>query len=284
MDGDPEKQQETPKFIQALIILLFFTACNSRKEETLTPTIIAEPKLKKGNTESILTTIGTGEKTIYLTFDDGPNRGTQNVLNILTAEKVPATFFIIGQQVTGSNWQKEVFNQLQNNALIDIENHSYTHAHNKFNKFYLNPTAVVNDFTKCADSLHLTNKIARTPGRNIWRTNNINSTDLKPSTNAADSVWQAGFHLIGWDIEWHFNNHLKLTDSKEFIKAKIDSFFAKNETKLPNHLVLLAHDQSFIDPIDSLSWHQFIHEIKEENRYKISIIKNYPTLQNNQLN
>jgi peptidoglycan/xylan/chitin deacetylase (PgdA/CDA1 family) len=31
---------------------------------------------------------------VYLTFDDGPNEGTDAVLNALAAERVPATFFI----------------------------------------------------------------------------------------------------------------------------------------------------------------------------------------------
>ena len=31
---------------------------------------------------------------VYLTFDDGPNEGTDAVLNALDAEKVRATFFI----------------------------------------------------------------------------------------------------------------------------------------------------------------------------------------------
>jgi peptidoglycan-N-acetylglucosamine deacetylase len=281
MDGDPEKQQVTPKFVQTLVFLLFFTACNSKKEDNISPLIVPEKQPEKITADNHITQIGNGEKTIYLTFDDGPNKGTQNVLNIVNEEKVPATFFVIGQQVNGSAWQKNTYQHLLNSQVIEIENHSYTHAHNKFNKFYISPTGVVNDFIKCTDSLHLYNKIARTPGRNIWRTANINSTDIKPSANAADSVWKAGYTLIGWDVEWHFNNHLQLTESKEYIHAKIDSFFSKNQTKTQNHLVLLAHDQSFADATDSSSLHQLIQQLKNEGVYKISTIKHYPTLHKN---
>lgn len=281
MDGDPEKQQVTPKFVQALVFLLFFTACNSKKEENISPTISPDKPPEKTTTNNGATQIGNGEKTIYLTFDDGPNKGTQNVLNIVNEEKVPATFFVIGQQVNGSAWQKNTYQQLLNCPIIDIENHSYTHAHNKFTKFYTSPTGVVNDFIKCADSLHLTNNIARTPGRNIWRTLLINSTDIKPSATAADSVWHAGYTLVGWDVEWHFNNHLQLTESKEYIHAKIDSFFSKNQTKTPNHLVLLAHDQSFADATDSTSLRQLIQQLKNEGVYKISTITHYPALHKN---
>lgn len=36
------------------------------------------------------------EKTIYLTFDDGPSYLTDTILDILKKENVPATFFVIG--------------------------------------------------------------------------------------------------------------------------------------------------------------------------------------------
>lgn len=43
---------------------------------------------------------GTGdERTIALTFDDGPGRWTPQVLKILHDRQVPATFFVIGNQV-----------------------------------------------------------------------------------------------------------------------------------------------------------------------------------------
>lgn len=41
-----------------------------------------------------------GDKVVALTFDDGPWPGqTDRILDILRAEKVPATFFVIGRQV-----------------------------------------------------------------------------------------------------------------------------------------------------------------------------------------
>ena len=43
-------------------------------------------------------TVRKKEGTIYLTFDDGPNSGTTNViLDILKEEQVPATFFVTGK-------------------------------------------------------------------------------------------------------------------------------------------------------------------------------------------
>src|SRR6476620_5929421 len=45
------------------------------------------------------------KKKLYLTFDDGPNRGTKNVLHIMQDEKVPVTFFIVGEHVFASSSQ-----------------------------------------------------------------------------------------------------------------------------------------------------------------------------------
>ena len=45
------------------------------------------------------------KKTIYLTFDDGPNKGTRHVMQIMKAEQVPVTLFVIGEHVYGSHLQ-----------------------------------------------------------------------------------------------------------------------------------------------------------------------------------
>jgi peptidoglycan-N-acetylglucosamine deacetylase len=40
--------------------------------------------------------VSAQEKVLYLTFDDGPQRGTAEVLDVLKTEQVPATFFLTG--------------------------------------------------------------------------------------------------------------------------------------------------------------------------------------------
>ena len=115
---------------------------------------------------------------------------------------------------------------------------------------------------RCADSLHLTSNIIRTPGRNIWRTANITSTDIDKSKAAADSLYKDGFTEVGWDLEWTFDEQLKLTNSSDEMLALVDSMFAKGKTKTPGNLVLLAHDQFYEDAYDSAELHQFIKKLK----------------------
>lgn len=65
------------------------------------------------------------DKKVALTFDDGPNPPyTQQILNILREEQVPATFFVTGLQV--KKYPEVV--QETNRAGYAIENHSMTHS------------------------------------------------------------------------------------------------------------------------------------------------------------
>lgn len=221
------------------------------------------------------------KKTIYLTFDDGPNKGTKNMMHIVQEEEIPVTLFIVGEHVYGSNAQAAIFDSLVNNKYFEIANHSFTHAFkNKFAKFYQVPDSVLKDFKRCADSLHLTTNIIRTPGRNIWRTQLINQTDINSSKAAADSLFENGYTIAGWDLEWHYDNQLKLTKSNDEMIVQIDSMFTNARTKTPDHLVLLAHDQVFEDPADSLELRQFIIKLKAKNEYHFEPVSRYPYLKN----
>ncbi len=156
-------------------------------------------------------------------------------------------------------------------------NHSYTHAHNRYNKFYQAPDSVVADFQRARDSLHLTNNIVRTPGRNIWRIANMQFTDLKSSAAAADSLQMAGFVVMGWDLEWHYDpkTFSVLSTANEMLD-QIDSAFAKKKTMQSDHLVLLAHDQVYKKPDDSVQLRKFLQGIKLKDDYELSLVTSYP--------
>jgi len=125
------------------------------------------------------------KRKLFITFDDGPNKGTKNVLHIVQDEQVPASFFIVGEHAFASTAQQQMWDSLQAAKNIELCNHSYSHAHSHYQKYYQYPDSVVHDFERTKDSLQLTNNIARTPGRNIWRTDSLRYTDLKKSVAAA---------------------------------------------------------------------------------------------------
>lgn len=217
------------------------------------------------------------QKTIYLTFDDGPNKGTQKVLDILRQEQVNATLFLVGEHVYGSRQQSSTYDSIVANRYVEVANHSYSHAlHNKYGHFYKLPEFVYEDFKRCADSLQLISNIVRTPGRNIWRTTNLSVTDIASSTAAADGLKKNGFTVMGWDLEWHFTNNMRLVQSTEEMVQRVDSMFSNKKNRTEGHLVLLAHDLLYKDAKDSTSLHRFISLLKEKGEYNFATVSEYP--------
>jgi hypothetical protein len=202
-------------------------------------------------------------------------------MHIACEEQIPITMFIIGEQVYGSREQTATYDSLLLCRNIELDNHSYTHAHCRYDAFYSNPDSVVNDFIRCDDSLHFSTKIIRTPGRNIWRTNGFDCTDIKKSTAAGDSLKQKGFTAIGWDLEWHFDKDLKLENSADELLVQVDSLFTRGKTKTPDHLVLLAHDQVYADANDSAELHGFMKKLKAADQYDFEPISAYPGVSKN---
>ncbi len=281
MDPDAEAEQVACQILKTTFITVVFSSCTYYKTETSASVSTLQFSLPKDSILTIQPSLPKKKKkTIYLTFDDGPNKGTKKVLDIINKEQINVTLFVIGEHVYGSKIQTAVFDSIVQSKFVEIANHSYTHAHNKFAKFYTVPDSVVADFKRCADSLNLTSNIIRTPGRNIWRTATITNTDISTTTASADSLQQNKFIAVGWDLEWHFDNQLKLIDTDEDMLYQIDSLFAQAKTKTPNHLVVLAHDQAFANTTDSAFLHQFIIKLKAKDEYNIEQISQYPFLKN----
>ena len=238
------------------------TVTAPKENIVVTPAKPAKPKSKK--------------KKVYLTFDDGPNRGTRNVLTIVKDEKVPVSFFIVGEHVFASVGQQRIWDSLKMAEQIELCNHSFSHAHSRYEKYYQSPDSVVKDFRRTKDSLGLDNDIARTPGRNTWRIDTLNFTDLKKTSAAADSLQNAGFVLMGWDLEWHFDHKtMCVVTTAENMLAQIDSVFKHNRTKNKDHLVLLAHDQAYAKSEDSFQLRQFFQLLKQKD-YELSVVSDYP--------
>ncbi|PKF76149.1 polysaccharide deacetylase family protein [Chryseobacterium sp. PMSZPI] len=222
--------------------------------------------------------VDTDKRVIYLTFDDGPNQGTENLLKILDKRNVCATAFLVGKHAYGSKKQKDDLELLKQNPLIELANHSFTHAHNKYTDFYKNADAVVRDFDVAKDSLKLTDKIARTPGRNIWRLNNINITDIKSSTAAANGLKNAGYKVIGWDLEWRPTHKMTLKGSHELMLKKVDSIFLNDLEKTSRHLVFLTHDQYLRDADSINELDLFIEKLQKSNKFVFKKISQYPKI------
>ena len=280
MDPDSEAEQAVSQILKISFVIVVLSSCHHHKT-TITASISnIHFSLLDSTAKTVKKTVHKKKKkTLYLTFDDGPNKGTRKVMHIAEEEQVPITMFIIGEHVYGSREQTATYDSIRQCSFIELDNHSYSHAfNNHYEKFYANTDSAVKDFIRCDDSLHFANKIIRTPGRNIWRTENINCTDIKASTTTGDSLQQKGFTAIGWDLEWQFDKELKLKTSSDEILQQVDSAFSKGETKTPDQLVLLAHDQVYADANDSFELHNLVKKLKSEDKYELDVISNYPGL------
>lgn len=282
MPADPSSSFSSSMLFKATILTLAFTSIYYNKTSTFTLFWQHKPNSKQSFTKAPIITqkkIVKKKKTIYLTFDDGPCRGTKTVLTILKNKNVPATFFVIGEHVKGSSLQAAIYDSLKASAYAEIANHSYTHAqHNNYAKYYSIPDTVVKDFNKAADTLQLQSNITRTPGRNIWRTATVTDTDIKASKAAGDSLYKNGYSVVGWDVEWHYNSNQTLLQNEVQMYNDIDSVLTYQKTKTPNHVVLLTHDRTFAKPDDSVKLQKLLEHIIDKNEYNFEIVSNYPQL------
>lgn len=84
------------------------------------------------------------EKVVFLTFDDGPSRNTIKILDTLKQYNVPATFFLVGENLTESG------TEIAKRALAEghmLGMHTETH---EYDKIYRSVEAFLADYDKLA--------------------------------------------------------------------------------------------------------------------------------------
>ncbi len=244
-------------------------------DSTIVPSkkaIVTDPSVTYINPDTV------GKRTLYFTFDDGPNPGTVVVMKIIANEKVPASFFQIGNNVRNSPLGRKLEPKMRLLPYVVLCNHSDTHAfYNHYEKFYADSAGAVKEFEKCQDSSHFTNNIVRTPGNNIWRTPRFDQTTFARYKKTANAIAADGFNIVGWDTEWrHYK--LKLKESVDQMQKEITDMYDQHENKAPNHCVLLTHDLTFLDPVDSSKLVELIERFKANPLYRFDVVTNHPLL------
>jgi peptidoglycan/xylan/chitin deacetylase (PgdA/CDA1 family) len=80
-----------------------------------------------------------GSKKIVLTFDDGPSKHTMELLSMLRAADVQASFFMLGQNVKG---HEAALSQMRADRHI-VANHTYSHVNLREMKFVSDTTLLL---------------------------------------------------------------------------------------------------------------------------------------------
>lgn len=85
-------------------------------------------------------------KIVYLTFDDGPSKNTEALLEVLAEKQVPATFFILG---TNADDHPERVEAIAAAGHL-VANHTYSH---QTDEIYQSADALLADIEKCAETI-----------------------------------------------------------------------------------------------------------------------------------
>lgn len=185
---------------------------------------------------------------IYLTFDDGPLPGTDDVIAVLVAKRAKGTLFMVGDHVQ-PGWRTQQLEAAHTRDYVMVANHSTTHANLRYTEYYRNPRAVFEGFERANGTLRITQRPvrARLPGRNTWRVGSIVEnapTNGGDSGAAANLLAAAGYRIYGWDVEWNMSGG-RPSDTVDQVLERIDWVMANGRTRKPGHVVLLSHDKMF---------------------------------------
>ncbi|MBE6887206.1 MAG: polysaccharide deacetylase [Ruminococcaceae bacterium] len=131
------------------------------------------------------------DKTIYLTFDDGPSPRTPEILKILEENNVKATFFVVGQHDEQSyQWMRDIVN-----AGHTIGMHTYTH---QYKTIYASVESYLEDmykmFSQIKEVTGVTPTVFRFPGGSI----NAYNTGINQEIIA--EMLRRGFVPYDWNI------------------------------------------------------------------------------------
>jgi peptidoglycan/xylan/chitin deacetylase (PgdA/CDA1 family) len=205
----------------------------------------------KGDTETKATEkAGSGTGKVCLTFDDGPQPGTADVLDALKSKSAPSTFFLTGKNMESDPaTQKGLVERILKEG-HQIGNHTFTHDPmrvkdyektygdlsdpDKLKKFQENYEANRKHFEKLMGSKFPGFKMARLPGSGRF---------VKAHGKLILVVGTEGMGLT--HVTWHFEfapngvfGHLKFHDWKgvKGVAAEVDQLPAAND-------VVLFHDR-----------------------------------------
>lgn len=169
----------------------------------------------------------TPNKTIFLTFDDGPSDRTSEILKILNESDIKATFFVTGNaSAKGKALMKQIVDEGHTIAI-----HTYTH---EFKKIYSSVEAFLDDFNKIYNLIYentgIKPTIFRFPGGSK---NNFNKNNYK---EIIAEMKRRGFDYFDWNLSVGDAVSRKLTPTQKCINNVLN--FSKN----CNHGVVLMHD------------------------------------------
>ena len=180
-------------------------------------------------------------KSIFLTFDDGPTSSTKSVLDILDKESINATFFVLGTSL-----EKEGASEIVKDVIYRgnaIANHTYSH---NYKTLYPSNTISVDTFIAEVEKTgsllknilgdDFATSVVRLPGgymsREYFNDKNLKSLDVKLLEK----------NIV--QIDWNAENGDGIT-----FKESVDEMVSRviKQTEKQDYIILLMHDSLYKD-------------------------------------
>lgn len=195
------------------------------------------------------------QKYVYLAIDDAPLNGSKYIDSIISSKKIKTNLFVVGNAIDGSSKFLKYYNMFQTNLYIEIYNHSYSHANNRYTDFYKNPESVLKDFEKNQTEFNISHKIARLPGRNLWQIGERKKNYQQTGSTSAELLAANGYKIYGWDVEWKYDakDYTPKQTIDELVK-EIENSYNTSRTFTANHVIVLMHDQMFTKVNEKIIW------------------------------
>ncbi|WP_433945437.1 polysaccharide deacetylase family protein [Paenibacillus sp. SN-8-1] len=163
----------------------------------------------------------TSKKMVYLTFDDGPTKLTDQVLDILSKNKIKGTFFVLGEQ---AQRYPEVIRRIADGGHV-IGNHTFDH---EYTKLYHNFSEFWGQIKQTEEILrNITGSrpdLIRAPGGTFGHFDQ----------NYFKLLDQGGYTVFDWDVDTRDSSRKGVPASELIRNVK--------QAKLKDQVVVLMHD------------------------------------------
>lgn len=165
-------------------------------------------------------------RKVYLTFDDGPSSGTDEILDILAEYDIKATFFVVGKK---GEWAEDAYRRIVEEGHT-LGMHSYTHD---YQQIYASLDAYTEDLLKLQGYLYditgVESVYVRFPGGS---SNRVSHTDMRELI-----AWleEEGFTYYDWNISSQDASGVRLTPEQI-----VDNCLEGIEKK--DNVIILMHD------------------------------------------
>lgn len=214
---------------------------------------------------------------VYLSFDDGPLNGSENINDIILKEKIKISVFMVGEHVIKDKQMDTYARYYDQNPYIDEYNHSFSHANDHYEAFYSNVDKSVEDILYNQTLLKLPYKIVRLPGRNIWRVDGKAKNDSSSGIQTADALAKLGYKIFGWDIEWqHRSSDGTPIQTVDEVYKSVQNLCSSDKVFTKNNVVMLIHDEMFQKPWEESELKQLIDLLRSNPDYVFEQMKFYP--------